>query len=149
MDIEDAQREVRSVYVGGFWGQLISSVIWLVRGVRHVGNPKSIYSDCHRRRIFHLSAHANGATFVGSPRSGGQRKSAALARDASRVCAAVFHAASCARRPLPLELVFPGSDDPPRRTLFAVCFSLRDAHVPVPRGDSDRYGCHDCILVFG
>ena len=29
MDIQDAQREVRSVYVGGFWGQLVSSVIWL------------------------------------------------------------------------------------------------------------------------
>jgi hypothetical protein len=30
MDIEDAQREVRSVYIGGFVGQLVSSVIWLV-----------------------------------------------------------------------------------------------------------------------
>lgn len=29
MDIEDAQREVRRVYVGGFWGQLVLSVIWL------------------------------------------------------------------------------------------------------------------------
>jgi hypothetical protein len=29
MDIQNAQREVRSVYVGGFWGQLVSSVIWL------------------------------------------------------------------------------------------------------------------------
>jgi len=29
MDIDDAQREVRSVYIGGFWGQLVSSVIWL------------------------------------------------------------------------------------------------------------------------
>jgi hypothetical protein len=29
MDIEDAQREVRSVYIGGFCGQLVSSVIWL------------------------------------------------------------------------------------------------------------------------
>jgi len=30
MDIQDAQREVRSVYIGGFWGQLVSSVIWLM-----------------------------------------------------------------------------------------------------------------------
>ena len=30
MDIQDAQREVQSVYIGGFWGQLVSSVIWLV-----------------------------------------------------------------------------------------------------------------------
>jgi len=30
MEIQDAQREVRSVYIGRFWGQLVSSVIWLV-----------------------------------------------------------------------------------------------------------------------
>jgi len=30
MDIQDAQREVRYVYIGGFWGQLISSAIWLI-----------------------------------------------------------------------------------------------------------------------
>jgi hypothetical protein len=29
MDIQDAQREVRSVYIGGFWGQLLYSIIWL------------------------------------------------------------------------------------------------------------------------
>jgi hypothetical protein len=29
MDIQDAQREMRSVYMGGFWGQLVSSIIWL------------------------------------------------------------------------------------------------------------------------
>ena len=30
MDIQDAQREGRSVYIGGFCGQLVTSVIWLV-----------------------------------------------------------------------------------------------------------------------
>ncbi len=30
MNIQDAQREMRFVYIGGFWGQLVSSVIWLV-----------------------------------------------------------------------------------------------------------------------
>ena len=30
MDVQDAQREIRSVYVGGFWGQLVSSAVWLV-----------------------------------------------------------------------------------------------------------------------
>lgn len=30
MDIQDAQREVRLVYMGGFWGQLVLSAIWLV-----------------------------------------------------------------------------------------------------------------------
>jgi hypothetical protein len=30
MEVQDAQREVRLAYIGGFWGQLVSSVIWLV-----------------------------------------------------------------------------------------------------------------------
>jgi hypothetical protein len=30
MEIQDAQREVRFVYIGGFWGQLVSAVIWLL-----------------------------------------------------------------------------------------------------------------------
>jgi hypothetical protein len=30
MDVQDAQQEMRFVYIGGFWGQLVSSVIWLV-----------------------------------------------------------------------------------------------------------------------
>ena len=29
MHIEDAQRETRSVFIGGFWGQIVSSIIWL------------------------------------------------------------------------------------------------------------------------
>ena len=29
MDVQEAQREMRSFYIGGFWGQLVSSVIWL------------------------------------------------------------------------------------------------------------------------
>ena len=29
MDIRDAQLEVRTRYVGGFFGQLVSSVLWL------------------------------------------------------------------------------------------------------------------------
>jgi hypothetical protein len=29
MLVQDAQREVRTVFVGGFWGQLVSSAIWL------------------------------------------------------------------------------------------------------------------------
>lgn len=30
MQVQDAQREVRTVFVGGFWGQLVSSALWLV-----------------------------------------------------------------------------------------------------------------------
>jgi hypothetical protein len=42
MDIQDAQREVRFVYVGGFWGQLVSSVIWLVSPALGTwGSPKA------------------------------------------------------------------------------------------------------------
>lgn len=30
MLVKDAQKEVRTVFVGGFWGQIVSSTIWLV-----------------------------------------------------------------------------------------------------------------------
>jgi len=30
VEVSDAQREVRTVFVGGFWGQLVSAVLWLV-----------------------------------------------------------------------------------------------------------------------
>jgi len=30
MQVQDAQRSVRTVFVGGFWGQLVSSVLWLL-----------------------------------------------------------------------------------------------------------------------
>src|ERR1700722_1028364 len=29
MLVQDAQRDVRTVFVGGFWGQLVSSAVWL------------------------------------------------------------------------------------------------------------------------
>jgi hypothetical protein len=29
MLVEDAQRHVRTTFIGGFWGQLVSSAIWL------------------------------------------------------------------------------------------------------------------------
>lgn len=42
MEVADAQHEVRSVYVGGFWGQLVSSVIWLASAaVGTWGKPKA------------------------------------------------------------------------------------------------------------
>jgi hypothetical protein len=42
MDIQDAQREVRSVYIGGFVGQLVSSVIWLMSAALGTWvNPKA------------------------------------------------------------------------------------------------------------
>jgi hypothetical protein len=39
MDIEDAQREVRSVFIGGFCGHLVSSVIWLVSAALGTWHP--------------------------------------------------------------------------------------------------------------
>jgi hypothetical protein len=29
MQVNDAQKEVRTVFAGGFWGQLVSSILWL------------------------------------------------------------------------------------------------------------------------
>jgi hypothetical protein len=33
MNVEDAQREVRTIYLGGFYGQLVSGGVWLVSAV--------------------------------------------------------------------------------------------------------------------
>jgi hypothetical protein len=42
MDTQSAQREVRSVYVGGFWGQLITSLIWFASAAVGAGvTPKA------------------------------------------------------------------------------------------------------------
>ena len=42
MDIQDAQREMRRFYVGGFWGQLVSSAVWLVSATLGTwGSPKT------------------------------------------------------------------------------------------------------------
>src|SRR5215469_6192535 len=42
MDIQEAQRESRSVFIGGFCGQLVSSVIWLVSAALGTwGTPKA------------------------------------------------------------------------------------------------------------
>src|SRR6266576_2764748 len=57
-------------------------------------------------------------------------------------------AASWARGSLPLELVFSGSDCACGCALFAVRFSLRDAHVPVPLSNSGRRGCPVRTLFF-
>lgn len=42
MEIRNAQREVRSVYIGGFWGQLVSAAVWLVSAALGAwGTPKA------------------------------------------------------------------------------------------------------------
>jgi hypothetical protein len=33
MLVKDAQREVRTVFIGGFWGQLVCSVLWLASAI--------------------------------------------------------------------------------------------------------------------
>jgi hypothetical protein len=42
MLVQDAQGEVRTVFVGGFWGQLVSSIIWLASaGIATWVSPKA------------------------------------------------------------------------------------------------------------
>jgi hypothetical protein len=76
MDIQVAQNEVRFVYMGGFWGTncLVRNLAG-VRSARHLGHSKSVYPCRRHRGIFHLSAHANAAVFVGPPRVRQQRES--------------------------------------------------------------------------
>ncbi len=42
MDISDAQRDVRSVFLGGFAGQLVSSVMWFLSAVLSARYPAKI-----------------------------------------------------------------------------------------------------------
>ena len=45
MLVQDAQREVRTVFVGGFWGQLVSSIIWLASaGIAWVSPKAGIWT---------------------------------------------------------------------------------------------------------
>ena len=37
MNIQECQREMRSAFLGGFGGQLVSGIIWLVAAVMSVG----------------------------------------------------------------------------------------------------------------
>lgn len=130
-----------------YWGVLGTTCLGrnlaAICGARHMGHSEGFYPGGGNRGIFHLSNYANAAAFIGTPCASEQRKSASLARNAGRICAAVFDVAPCARRLLPPELVFSGSDGPPRSTLFAVCFSLRNAHVLGIGRNSDRYGSRD------
>ena len=114
-----------------------------------MGHSKGVYSGRRHWGFFHLCAHANAAAFVGPPYAGEQRESVPLARNASRLCAAVVDVASCARWLLPIELVFPGSNDPSGRALFAIRYSLWDAHVPIPGGNSGRDGGCDRTVFCG
>ena|ERR1700683_555607 len=42
MLVQEAQREVRTVFVGGFWGQLVSSAIWLASATLGIwGTPRA------------------------------------------------------------------------------------------------------------
>ncbi len=42
MDVQDAQSEMRSVYIGGFWGQLLFSILWLASAALGTwGTPKA------------------------------------------------------------------------------------------------------------
>ena len=75
MDIQDAQRESRSVYIGGFWGQLVSSVVWLVSAAlgTWVTRKASILTVVIGG--FFIFPHAIDAAFVGPPRVPEQRES--------------------------------------------------------------------------
>jgi hypothetical protein len=156
------------VHVGGVWGQLVSSVIWLISATFGTWvNPRASIratviwppSSGHRHRaiviggffifpLTHLLLRLSPAAEATSgatptPRIREHGESVHQPGDAGRVCTAAFHAASGARRSLPLELFLPGPHDPRRRTRLAVRHSLRDAQFHVPGGDPDRRGRRD------
>ncbi len=148
MDIQDAQREVRSVYIGGFWGQLVSSVIWLVSATLGTWvTPKaSILAIVGGFFIFPLTQMLL--------RLSGRRTSASRANPFKSLGMQVAFVLPFSMLLLvPVSLYNLNWFFPALMVLlgahFAVRYSLRDAHVPVPRGNSDRYGRRDRTLFFG
>ena len=58
MDISDAQREMRIRFAGGFYGQLVSGMLWLVSAnLATLSYAPSSYHDAGSGRIFHLPGH--------------------------------------------------------------------------------------------
>ena len=149
MNIQDAQREVRSVYIGGFVGQLVSSAIWLVSAAlgRWVTPKASIltlviggfFIFALTQMLLRLSGRRASVSRENLFNSLGMQVAFALPFSMLLLVPVGFYKLNW----------FFHFDDPCGCALFAVRYALRDAHVPVPRGNSHRDGRSDRTLVFG
>src|ERR1700732_4685986 len=137
MDIQDAQRESRSVYIGDFWGQLVSSIIWLVSAALGTWvTPKAsiltvmiggFFIFPLTQMLLRLSGRRASVSKENPFNSLGMQIAFVLGFSMLLLVPVGLYQ---------LNLFFSGSDGPFGRALFAVRYSLRDAHVPYPRGNS-------------
>ena len=67
MLISDAQREVRSIYISGSVGQLVSGVMWLFRCFHHVVEQPFRNNRHAYRWLLYLSNYAARVASDGSP----------------------------------------------------------------------------------
>ena len=149
MDIQDAQREVRSVYIGGFWGQLVSSVIWLMSAALGTwATPKAsiltvviggFFIYPLTQMLLRLSGGRASVSGENPFNSLGMQVAFVLPFSMLLLVPVSLYN---------LNWFFPGTDDPRGRALFAVRYSLRDAHVSFPRGNSHRNGRRGRTLFF-
>jgi hypothetical protein len=147
MLIEDAQREVRTVFLGGFWGQLVSSIIWLASaGLATWVSPKAAI----------WSAMVGGFFIYPLTRlllrlSG---RHALLARDNSlnqlgmQICVCRCDPASASRAGyrIATDLVFSVTDGNYGGALPSVCVSIWDADFHAAGRAAGRVRGGACIL---
>jgi hypothetical protein len=70
MLVEDAQREIRTAFIGGFWGQLVSSVIWLASAALATwSTPRAAISTLVAGGFFIFPATLLLLRLTGSPSS--------------------------------------------------------------------------------
>jgi hypothetical protein len=150
MDIQEAQRQVRSAYVGGFGGQLVSSVTWLVSAAlgTWVSPRASILTVVIggffifplTQMLLRLSG-GRASVSRGNPfNSLGMQIAFVLPFSMLLLVPVGLYNLNWF---FPALMVLVGG------ALFAVRYSVRDAHVPVSRGNSDRRGRRDRALFFG
>src|ERR1700730_7044743 len=130
MDIQDAQREVRSVYIGGFWGQLVSSVIWLVSAALGTWvTPKAsiltvliggFFIFPLTQMLLRLSGRRASVSRENPFNSLGMQIAFVLPLSMLLLVPVGLYN---------LNSFFPALIGPSGRALFAVRYSLRDAHV--------------------
>ena len=119
-----------------------------IRGARLVGHSKSVHPDrCHRgilyfpltQMMLRLSGRRSSLTRENPFNSLGMQVAFVLPFSMLLLVPVGLYK---------LNWFFSGSDGPLGRALFAIRYSLRDAHFSVPRGNSDRCRGGDRILFF-
>ncbi len=147
MLVQDAQREVRTVFVGGFWGQLVSSIIWLVSAALATwSSPRAGIWMAIVSGFFHLPDHEA----PGTPK---RQESFTLARQSSW---SVGHASCLGRRTadaiartyyrVSLDPLLSRADGNHGRALLSIYISIRDANFLSAGCISCRVRSAACVL---